>query len=82
MITLFKTEEEKKTTVSTFKDPFKSDKVTEIRMVIRNDYWSNYQTEFKATVSFKNGDTSGDHIIKGKDFPDLVQKVEAFIKNL
>ncbi len=68
---------------STFMDPFKKDKVNKIIMHIEGPRWLNDQkTTYEATVYFRNGDTSGNHDIKGTDFVDLVNKVQEFIKTL
>lgn len=82
MIDIFKSSEEKKSFVSTFSDPFKPDKVEEIDLTIRNNWWSNHKTEYKAVIRFKSGDTTGTHRIEAANFIELVQKTEAFIKNL
>jgi hypothetical protein len=80
---LFKTSEQKKSFVSTFSNPFKSESVNTIDLRIRNDdFWTNGKTKYTATVRFKNGDTSGNHGLEADDFMSLVQKVEEFLKNL
>lgn len=82
MLELYKNEEEKKTILSTYSNPFKSDKVTCITYTIQNDWWSNHKTVYKARVQFESGDTKGDHNIKADDFPSLLKSTEDFIKSL
>lgn len=63
-------------TLNLFKDPFKKDKIRYINIWLWND------GDINATVKFKNGDTTGEHEIKGTDFADLITKVQNFIDTL
>ena len=79
---LFKSDEQKSSFINTYKNPFQSDKVTLITFDIRNDYWTNYKTKYRADIKFVNGKTEGKHSVEEKDFPTLVNSVEQFIKSL
>jgi hypothetical protein len=82
MMNLFKSKEEEKSFVSTYQNPFKSDKCKKITFEIENSWWTNGMTRFQARINFANGDTDGTHKIEAGDFSSLVQKVEQFIKGL
>lgn len=84
MIELFKTQEEKKSFISTHSDPFKSDKIEDIVFTIERSTWSHSygKVSYKARISFRNGETSGWHRIEASDFVSLIQLTETFIKNL
>lgn len=74
--------QEKEQFLSTYKDPFKSDKVESIIFHIGKSMFSPYEINMSATIKFKNGDTSGAHNIKADDFPTLVKKVDEFVHSL
>ncbi len=82
LLQLFAKESDRESFVSTFKDPFKSDKVESVRMNIHKGYFDKSRIEFKACVYFENGATKGEHNITADDFNSLVGKVESFIKTL
>lgn len=82
LLSLFRTDEEKKSFVTTFNDPFKAENVTSITMTIEKSYWTNNVTKYKACVYFKSGKTSGNHDLEADDFSSLVKLVEEFIKSL
>mgnify|MGYP003404738433 CR=1 FL=1 len=67
--------------ITTFKDPFKKDCIRQIKFTITN-YQTIFYKPFEATVSFKNGNTDGDHKITAQSFPELVMLVEEFTKSL
>lgn len=73
--------EETKKAVSNFKDPFAKGCIDSIDIEIRNPSFFN-KTGYKARIRFKNGDTSGQHDIKGADFPDLINQIEEFVNEI
>jgi len=81
-ISLFKTEQSKDEFVSTFSDPFSSDKCDSITLRIRKNPFEPYDIEYRAIIAFENGATSGDHRITAPDFNTLVKKTEHFLKTL
>jgi hypothetical protein len=84
-LTLFKNEQERenaKSSLADFSNPFNSNSVKQILMWIRKSPWAPYDIEYSATIEFKSGSTSGKQEIVAENFPQLVQKVEAFVKNL
>lgn len=81
-IITFKNEEEKKTSLSMYSDPFKQDKIEEIVYRISCNWWTSYVTKYRATITFKNGKTNGTHEIESNDFPTLLTEVDTFIKSL
>jgi hypothetical protein len=81
MIELFKSKEQEKEFISEYANPFRSDKVSMIAMfIMSNSYNSNIT--YKANVHFENGNSKGEQTITADSFPDLVKKVELFIKSL
>ena len=62
-------------------NPFRMDKVTYISLVMKHR-WFSEEFRFVATITFKNGSTTGEQEIEGNDFGDLFSKVVAFCKSL
>lgn len=77
---LFKNEKEEKF-LSTYSNPFNSDKLECVTLRINKSIWSK-KVEYTARIDFKSGDTSGDHKIKANDFHELIKNTEQFIKSL
>lgn len=81
MITLFKKDSEKADFVTSFKNPFQSDRIETITFEIENYSWRN-GVRFNARVSFRNGDTSGWHRIEADSFNELLDKTKTFVDSL
>jgi len=81
MITLFKNTEEKEQTISILKDPFSKDNVESIHMFISKKIFSK-GVDIQAHIKFKNGETTGGQKIVADSFPELISKVESFLKNI
>lgn len=62
-------------------DPFAKNNFEGAWLWIRKDLF-NKSFRFEAEVTFKKGSTTGKQEIVGKDFPDLVEKLNAFMKSL
>lgn len=82
MIELFKSKEQEKEFISEYANPFRSDKVSVISMFIRNDSFNPGVITYRANIDFTNGNSKGQQTIQADNFPDLVKKVELFIKSL
>ncbi len=84
MIDIFKNKEQKEEFISTYQDPFRSDKVESIIFKIEKSMWSsdNGKINHRSLIRFKSGNTSGDHKIEADNFPELVEKTESFIRSL
>lgn len=82
MLDIFKNKEQKKEFVSTYQNPFKSDKVKKIWFIIENSYWTDHKTSYSSNIDFATGSTTGCHKIKADSFTELVAKTEAFIESL
>jgi len=78
---LFKNSTEKEQFISKYKDPFKSDNVEQIIMRIGAGLFGG-KVKYRATIEFKNGNTTGEQKLQCNDFPSLVKEVEQFIKSL
>ncbi len=81
MVQLFADNEQKKDFVSTYQNPFQSDKVKQIDFTIENSIWTK-QIEFKSRVRFETGTTTGYHRMQASSFPEIVEQTEAFIRSL
>ncbi len=70
--------------ISEFTDPFKSDKVDKVFLIIypKGALGRSSTPDIHATVSFKNGNTTGEQRIDADDFVTLVNKVRTFINGL
>lgn len=79
---LFKSKEQKKNFVSTYENPFKSDKVKKIEFTIENSFWTNGVTRYKSCIQFESTSTTGYHRMEANSFPELVEQTEAFIQSL
>lgn len=82
VIELFSSEKGKNDFVNTFKNPFKLDKVDKIEFEISKGMFDKNIILFTAYVRFVDGKTRGSHNIEADSFPELVAKVEAFIKTV
>lgn len=65
-----------------FSDPFKSDKITAIRIRKTERWLSGGFHPWQADVDFKNGNTTGSQSFENEDFAALVAEIEGFIKAL
>lgn len=82
MLDLFRNKEQKKEFLSTYENPFKSDKVKKIEFTIENSFWTNGKTAFKSCTRFDSGSTTGHHRLEADSFPEIVEKTESFIRSL
>ena len=70
-------------TPSILKNPFEKSKIDRIFVHCYPDVWSKVGAwKFEATLSFTNGDTKGEQKIHGTSYPDLMNKVDSFIKTV
>ena len=81
MMQLFKDENQKENFVSTYQNPFHSDKVKQIEFTIEYSIWTK-EIEYKSRVRFESGTTTGYHRIQAASFPQIVEQTEAFIRSL
>lgn len=63
-------------------DPFNKSSFSRAFIHVSKSIWKPGTFEFEATIGFKKGDTSGEQKIKGESFPDLIEKVNAFMQSL
>lgn len=63
-------------------NPFALQHITYISMRMRHPIFKDDEWLFEATISFKNGNTSGEQEIEGTDFMDLFRKVYDFCEKL
>lgn len=82
MLEIFKSKEQKKEFVSTYQNPFKSDKIKKIEFTIEKSFWTNDTTKYRSCVSFDTGATNGYHRLEANSFPEIVEITEAFINSL
>jgi len=82
MLELFKNKEQKKDFVTTYENPFQSDRVKKIEFTIESSFWTNHKTTFKSCILFDTGDTTGYHRMEASGFPEIVEQTEAFIRSL
>lgn len=69
--------------VSILKNPFEKGKIDRVFIHCFPDVWSKVgEWKFEATISFTNGDTKGEQKIRGISYPDLMNKVDSFIKTM
>lgn len=69
--------------LSNFNNPFDKDGVTSVVIEYdRKPSCFHNDKHGKATIKFKNGDTSGYQYFYSDDFQDLVKQVDTFIKSL
>lgn len=82
MLELFKNKEQKKDFITTYENPFQSDKVKKIELTIENSFWTSNKTTFKSCVKFATRETTGYHRMEANNFPEIVEQTEAFIRSL
>ena len=84
MLNIFNNSEEEKKFISSYNNPFQSDKVQSIKFLITKGYFSFNKNEitYIAYIEFQNGNSSGEQKIETDDFISLVRETELFIKNL
>lgn len=82
MLELFKNKEQKKDFITTYEDPFQSDKVRKIEFTIENSFWTSNKTAFKSCIKFDTEATTGYHRMEANSFPEIVEQTEAFIRSL
>lgn len=67
---------------SILNDPFKKVSIKAIRVHYSESSFTKGKWLASGTVSFKNGNTSGEQEFKGTDFNDVVIQIKQFIGNL
>lgn len=82
MLEIFKSKEQKKEFVSTYQNPFQSDKIKKIEFTIEKLFWDNNQTKYKSCIKFDTGATTGYHRMEANSFPEIIEQTEAFIMSL
>jgi hypothetical protein len=82
MLEIFKSKEQKKEFVSTYQNPFQSDKIKKIEFTIEKSFFTNNQTKYKSCINFDTGATTGYHRMEANSFPEIVEQTEAFIRSL
>lgn len=82
MLEIFKSKEQKKEFVSTYQNPFQSDKIKKIEFTIEKSFWTNNQTKYMSCINFDTGATTGHHRMEANSFPEIVEQTEAFIRSL
>lgn len=72
--------------LSTLKNPFDSEKIESVTLEINKVFIGGLAgsdgLQYKGTIRFKNGQTTGYHYVYGVDFPDLCNKLQNEIDNL
>ena len=58
MFKIFKSKEQKKEFISTYQNPFQSDKIQKVEFVIEKSFWTNGLIKFKSCISFAVFDSS------------------------
>ncbi len=64
---------------SIIKDPFSKNKIIRI-MIVGNCQFE--KTHFYSSVTFKNGETTGEQVINGSSLDDVYIKTANFVKSL
>ena len=82
MLDLFENEEQKKDFITTYENPFQSDKIRKIEFTIEKSFWTNHKIAFKSCISFDTGATTGYHRMEANSFPEIVKQTEAFVKSI
>jgi|LakMenEpi03Aug12_release.lakeMendotaPanAssembly.Ray.scaffolds.fasta_scaffold962431_3 hypothetical protein len=82
MLNIFNNSEEEKKFISSYSNPFKSDKVDKIEFTIGRKLFTENEIEYTASIRFKNGNSTGYQKIESSDFVSLVRETESFIKSL
>ena len=81
-IELFETESIKSDALRDFQNPFHKDCVDYIEFKIERGMFDKTNIEFKATVRFRNKNAVGYHYVNAANFPELIKRVEEFIKEI
>lgn len=66
--------------ISTLKDPFFTDKITQFSTYCSRNWSGDWQ--FTGKIQFENGDTGGEQKFKANDFSELLRKMERFMIDL
>ena len=82
MLSIFKSKEQKEEFVSSYRNPFTSDKVKKIEFTIEKSFWTNDKTVYKSCVHFDSGSTTGYHRMEANSFTEIVGQTELFISSL
>lgn len=82
MLDIFKSKDQKKEFISSYQNPFQSDKIKRIEFTIEKSFWTNNKTLYRSCVSFDTGATTGNPRIEAESFTELVEVTEAFIGSL
>lgn len=82
MLNIFDNSEEEKKFISSYSNPFKSDKVDSIDFTIDKNMFDKNKIQYKARIRFINGNSTGYQNIESTDFVSLVKETELFIKSL
>jgi len=67
---------------SILKDPFSKVLIKAIRVHYNESSFTEGKWYATGTVSFKNGDTSGEQAFEGTDFNDVVSKIKNFVESI
>ena len=81
-VKLFNDEGEREKFVSTHDNPFRPDKVKKISLEIEKSFWTSNKVRYQSKIDFENNNTRASHKIEAKNFNELVQKTEDYIKSL
>jgi hypothetical protein len=69
--------------LSLLQDPFASAHITGVMLRwYRIEGWPDHPPVIYANVTFKNGNTTGEHKIEARTMGELIAKVQAFIETL
>lgn len=69
-------------TITPLQDPFKKENINGVMIVMSRDIF-NKAPFFWAKVEFKNGNTTGEHMISDcANLADAFEKVQAFVNSL
>lgn len=75
-------EDNKNSFVSSYTNPFQSDKIKKIEFTIEKSYWTNDNTKYESCIRFSANNTTAYHRIEAESFDQLIKITEEFIKNL
>ena len=69
-------------TITPLQDPFKKNNINGVSIVMSRNIF-NGAPNFWAKIEFKNGDTTGEHIIRNcANLADAFEKAQAFVNSL
>lgn len=68
--------------LSELRDPFTVAGFSAMHIFVNRGYFDKTTISYSASVKFESGPTKGEHDVKAASFPELLQRLEAFLKTI